>query len=289
MGLTAQYIVVFSILTHKQGSFISPLTRAHHAAIDRLLEISTGHPSRRGGKKTVLFMEPTESLSIQEKAPARLKGVGDSLWVTFDPGQPRERLHAELKRIFERLRHLAVNARVILDSGEENGHEVLIGDLAHYLKENFDVGMVTSPPKKRVVQAEEHRQKGVADAWRYRRSEVLMISGRVRSGQTIEARKHLVLLGDVNPGGQVTAGGDILIIGSLCGNAMAGQPDNETAIVMALDFRPTQVQIGGFVAAGLPPRQEKVAEYAHVEEGNIMVEDYLKAGPFGKLPWPELR
>ncbi|MDX9785808.1 MAG: septum site-determining protein MinC [Desulfobacterales bacterium] len=227
--------------------------------------------------------------SGQEQIPARLKGVGDSLWVTFDPTQSRDRLKDELKRIFERLRHLAVNARVILDPGEENGHDVLIGDLAAYLKESFDVGMVTAPPKKRTIQAESHRKKEMDDAWRYRRSDVLMISGRVRSGQKIEARKHLVLLGDVNPGGQVTAGGDILIMGRLCGNAIAGYPDNETAIVMALDFRPTQVQIGGFVAAGLPPRSEKGAEFAHVEEGSILVEDYLKVDPYSKLPWPELR
>ena len=96
-------------------------------------------------------------------------------------------------------------------------------------------------------------------------------------------------MGDVNPGGQVIAGGDILIMGRLRGNAVAGTPDNEAAIVMALDFRPTQVQIGGFIAAGLPPRPEKVMEYAHVEAGAIIVEDYLKADPFGKLPWPEVR
>lgn len=228
-------------------------------------------------------------LPDQEKLPAKLKGVGDSLWVTFDPTQTRDRLETALKQIFERLRHLAVNARVILDPGEENGHEPLIGSLGTYLKENFAVGMVTAPPPKRSVETETHRRKEMGDAWRYRRSEVLMISGRVRSGQKIEAKKHLVLMGDVNPGGQVTAGGDILVLGRLCGHALAGHPDNETAIVMALDFRPTQVQIGGFVAAGLPAGSDKVAEYAHVEGGGIVVEDYLKADPFSKLPWPEIR
>jgi septum site-determining protein MinC len=228
-------------------------------------------------------------LSEQRKPPARLKGVGDSLWVTFDPGRPRDQLQAELKRIFERLRHLAINARVILDPGEENGHEVLIGALGAYLKECFDVGMVSAPPKKRPDSAEAHPKMERPETWRYRRSDVLMVSGRVRSGQKVEARRHLVLMGDVNPGGEVIAGGDILVLGRLCGNAVAGSPDNESAIIMALDFRPTQVQIGGFVAAGLPAGAEKVAEYAHVEEGRLVVEDYLKADPFGKQPWPEIR
>jgi septum site-determining protein MinC len=227
--------------------------------------------------------------SEQTTPSARLKGVGDSLWVTFDPSRTREQLQDELKRIFERLRHLAVNARVILDPGEENGHEALIGVLGTYLKETFDVGMVSAPQKRRPDVGEAHRKQERPETWRYRRSDVLMVSGRVRSGQKVEARKHLVLMGDVNPGGEVIAGGDILILGRLCGNAMAGSPDNESAIIMALDFRPTQVQIGGFVAAGLPPTGEKVAEYAHVEEGRLVVEDYLTADPFGKLPWPEIR
>lgn len=225
----------------------------------------------------------------QEKLPARLKGVGDSLWVTFDPTQPSSRLQSELTKIFERLRHLSVNARVILDPGEENGHDVLIGRLGTYLKENFDVGLVSAPPPKRSVRTEQARRRELSDSWRFKRSDVLMITGRVRSGQKIEAKKHLVLMGDVNPGGQVSAGGDILVMGRLCGIALAGQPDIETAIVMALDFRPTQVQIGGFVAAGLPPGSEKVAEYAHVEDGSIIVEDYLKADPYSKIPWPEVR
>ena len=48
-----------------------------------------------------------------------------------------------------------------------------------------------------------------------------------------------------------TAGGDILVIGSLCGTAAAGQTDNRDAIILALDFRPIQVKIGSVVAAGL--------------------------------------
>jgi septum site-determining protein MinC len=209
--------------------------------------------------------------------------------VTLDPTLPVEHLQTELHRIFQRLKHLAVNARVILDPGEENGHEALIKSLGRFLKESFDVGMVTGPPEKRSKMTEETRQKGAAASWRYRRSDVLMMSGRVRSGQKVESKGHLVLMGDVNPGGQVIAGGDILVMGSLLGTASAGIPENETTIILSLDFRPTQVQIGGYVAAGLPQDKENVAEYAHVENGGIVVENYLKKDPFGKMPWPEVR
>jgi septum site-determining protein MinC len=115
------------------------------------------------------------------------------------------------------------------------------------------------------------------------------VTGRVRSGQKVEAGKHLMLLGDVNPGGQVTAGGDIFIMGSLRGTATAGSPDDTSSIILALDFRPSQIQIGGFVAAGTPSDPGTAAEFARVENGGIVVEPYLKANPFGKIPWPEIR
>jgi septum site-determining protein MinC len=129
----------------------------------------------------------------------------------------------------------------------------------------------------------------VEDAWRHYRSEVLMLMGRVRSGQKVTAGNHLLILGDVNPGAEVWAGGDILIMGSLRGTAVAGQPENEKAIVLALDFQPTQIQIGGIVGAGLPPSSKKQVEFAHVENDTIVVEAYLDANAFGRLPWLQVR
>jgi septum site-determining protein MinC len=229
------------------------------------------------------------AMENRENRPVRLKGVRDSLWVTLDPTLSMDQLQTELSKIFQRLKHLAVNARVILDPGEEKGHEALIGRLGSFLKESFNVGMVSPPPTKTFLPAENPRKPQMTASWRYRRSEVLMMSGRVRSGQKVEAKGHLVLMGDVNPGGQVIAGGDVLVMGSLRGSATAGVPDNESAVILSLDFRPTQIQIGGYVAAGLPPGGKNGAEYAHVENGRVVVENYLKANPYGKMPWPEVR
>jgi septum site-determining protein MinC len=225
----------------------------------------------------------------QERSPVRLKGMGDSLCVTLDPQQSADYLQNELGRLFEPLKHVAANARVTFDVGGQAGCEDLIENLGKFLKETFGVGSVSALRKKRLITEEMLRQRDVEHSWNQYRSDVLMLAGRVRSGQKVTAEKHLLILGDVNPGAEVAAGGDIIIMGSLCGIAAAGQPDNHEVIVIALDFRPTQVQIGGFVAAGLPPSSEKTAEFAYVENGNIVVEHYLKANPFGKMPWPQVR
>ncbi len=221
--------------------------------------------------------------------PARLKGVGDSLCVTLDPDQPLDDLQAELDSVFRQMSHRTLNARITLDIGDQEGYEDLVQDLGTFLKETFAVASVSRFPKKRPPSEQGRRKQDVERSWHHYRSDVLMLTGRVRSGQKVTARRHLLILGDVNPGAEVLAGGDILIMGSLRGTVAAGQPHDEGAIVLALDFQPTQVQIGGIVAAGLPPSPGSSAEFAHVENRFIVVEDYLNANPFGRLPWPEVR
>ena len=178
----------------------------------------------------------------------KLKGVGEGIRVSLDPSQPIETLQADLRIAFERLKHVAFNARVILEPQGEEEHKELIDGLACFLKENFAVGSVTVPPRKRPQSEERFRQQDLVQGWQNRRSDALILAGRVRSGQNVTAKKHLVLLGDVNPGGEVIAGGDILILGSLSGTAAAGQPNQGEAVVLALDFRPIQVQISTVIA-----------------------------------------
>ncbi len=225
----------------------------------------------------------------QEKFPVQLKGIGDSITVMLDPKQSLDYLKEELTRIFKPLDHLAANARIVLDAGGGDGHDELIKNLGDFLKVNYHVGEVTQAQRDYAKLRYRPRQREIGDGLYSRRSDVLMMAGRVRSGQKIHAKKHFLLLGDVNPGGEIIAGGDILIMGSLRGEAIAGQPDNEQALILALDFRPTQVQIGLIVAAGLPESSQRTAEFAHVLGGRIIVEEYLKTYPFGNLPWPEIR
>ncbi len=226
---------------------------------------------------------------IEEKEPSvKLKGVGDGFRVTMNPAVPEDQLKQEVKNLFERLKHLAINARVILDIGNAKGYESLIANMSSYLKDNFHVGIVTTPPEKRSIPVERIRQRDLSKGWTNHRSEVLMLRGRVRSGQSIKAKKHLVIMGNVNPGAEISAGGNIIVIGRLMGQIHAGCPDNEDAIVFALDFRPTQIQIGGIVAVGSDEKSVSGAEFACIDDGRIIVQNYLETEPFGKIPWPEV-
>lgn len=233
-------------------------------------------------------------MNTNEDLPVRIKGVGDSLWVSVDPARSLEHLQEALIKPFERLRHLAVNAKIVIDSSrpEESGEpsEELIGNLGRFLQERFHVGHVSKPPEKKSgVNRERIRHQDLGNAWHHYRSEALIVAGRVRSGQKIAAKNHLIIMGDLNPGAEAVAGGDILVMGTLSGKAQAGQPDNEEAFIMALNFRPTQVQIGGIVAAGLCSGGNGSPEFACIENQAIVVCDYQKDNPFKQLTWPQVR
>ncbi len=73
--------------------------------------------------------------------------------------------------------------------------------------------------------------------------------GILRSGQCIEYPGSIVIIGDVNPGAQVLAGGNVIVLGTLKGVVHAGQDERAyKPFVMALGMYPVQIGIGDVIA-----------------------------------------
>ena len=79
--------------------------------------------------------------------------------------------------------------------------------------------------------------------------------GNLRSGQIIESASSITVVGDVNPGAKVVSMGNVVILGSLKGNAQAGAGGNRSSFIFALEMRPIQLQIGDLIAKS--PDKEK--------------------------------
>lgn len=79
-------------------------------------------------------------------------------------------------------------------------------------------------------------------------AEPLYLEKTVRSGEEVRHPGHIILLGDLNPGGIVIADGDILIWGRLRGITHAGASGNRECLIMALQMEPTQLRIADAVA-----------------------------------------
>ncbi|HBT16224.1 MAG TPA: septum site-determining protein MinC [Firmicutes bacterium] len=106
-----------------------------------------------------------------------------------------------------------------------------------------------------------------------KQAEVLFFKGTVRSGQRLENDGHIVIKGDVNPGGEVVASGDIIILGALRGIAHAGARGNLQAEIIALTISPVQLRIAHIFSRTPEGREERQGpEIAHIKGEKIVVQ-----------------
>jgi septum site-determining protein MinC len=99
----------------------------------------------------------------------------------------------------------------------------------------------------------------------------------LRGGQKEVFEGDVVVMGDVNQGAEILAGGDVVVVGSLRGMVHAGYPDNTEAVVVALNLTPLQLRIGPLIARGDDTHNNRRAphpEVARIKTEHIMIEPY---------------
>ncbi len=114
-------------------------------------------------------------------------------------------------------------------------------------------------------------------------SKTEVVPRTMRAGVRIEKAGNVIVLGDVNPGAELIAGGDIIVSGTLRGMAHAGVSGRESAIIYAQHIAAPQVRIahamarapeGSSLASLRPAPASDVAEIARLESGQIVIEPY---------------
>jgi len=105
-------------------------------------------------------------------------------------------------------------------------------------------------------------------------SDAVIINRTLRSGQRVKHQANVVIVGDVNPGAEVIAGGDIIVFGRLRGVVHAGAGGSKDSQVAALKLNPTQLRIASLIARSPDDSDSSKlqAERAFIEEDQIMVE-----------------
>ena len=101
----------------------------------------------------------------------------------------------------------------------------------------------------------------------------------MRSGVILDHAGHVIVFGDVNPGAEVRATGNIVVLGRLRGTAHAGI-GQDVGFILALRLEPQQLRIGRQVARAADsdtPGTEPEIAYGTGQQ--IIVERYQ-----GKLP-----
>jgi len=222
---------------------------------------------------------------MEEKV--RLKGDRQGLRLYLDEEAPFEEILAGLERQLRRGEGFFRGSSLMVDVGnrELNREEVLA--LAALLEKwgvelralgtdnrqsrgaIREAGLRSVPSSAAPAAPAEAPQRPSASA------DALFITRTVRSGQSFRHHGAVTVVGDVNPGAEVIAGGDVVVWGRLRGFVHAGAIGDEQAIVCALELSPTQLRIAGLVSR--PPEEAPPStgpEVAHIEGGRIVVEPW---------------
>jgi septum formation inhibitor MinC len=103
----------------------------------------------------------------------------------------------------------------------------------------------------------------------------LLLRETVRSGRAIRYKGHVVVIGDVNPGAEIIAGGNVIVWGKLRGLVHAGAAGDTGAVICAMELSPTQLRIANQIAISPPDRQRKFTpEMAAIRDGQIIAEPW---------------
>jgi septum site-determining protein MinC len=101
--------------------------------------------------------------------------------------------------------------------------------------------------------------------------------GTLRGGQALHNLGNLVVIGDVNPGAELVASGDVVVFGALRGVAHAGAQGDRSARVIALELAPTQLRIATLIATSDPGTKSRGPEHASIVDERILVVPFAEA------------
>ena len=218
-------------------------------------------------------------------ANIEVKGIRDGLLFTVESGEWPEGRSALLAHLEER-RQFFHGAKVTLDIG----NHVLDTDGLESLRDQISekglllVGVLSNSPTTNQasrslgldVEVSQSHPKPAAQPFdtSVEGDAAILVQRTLRSGNSITYPGHVVVIGDVNPGAEIVAGGNIVVWGRVRGTLHAGAQGDEAAVVCALELTPTQLRIAGVIS--ITPTQDEtlVPEIVHLEDGHVVAEPW---------------
>jgi septum site-determining protein MinC len=216
----------------------------------------------------------------------QIKGIREGLLVTLGDGDWEEIQQALLEQLDQQTEFLR-GARLAIDVGNlalkatEMGRlrsEILdrqltlwavISDSPTTIQTAQTLGLAT-----RLTKPRPELTIAKLDTSLHGGEQAVLFHRTLRSGFSIETPGHVIIIGDVNPGAEVIAGGNILVWGRLRGMAHAGAEGNQQAIVCALDLSPTQLRIAGKISVTPQRRGKSQPEMARLQNDQVIAEPW---------------
>jgi septum site-determining protein MinC len=225
----------------------------------------------------------------ENPAVINIKGIRDSLLATLGSGAWSDLQSALVESIDERPAFFR-GARLALDVAGQVLHVAELTALRDVLSERGislwavlsespvteqtaqNLGLATRLSKP--VRPEASPQAAREAAGEAPENAALWVQQTVRSGQKIVYEGNVVIMGEVNPGAEILAGGSVVVWGRLRGVVHAGAQGNQQAVVCALELSPTQLRIAGEIAISPERKGKSRPEIARLKDGRLVAEPW---------------
>jgi septum site-determining protein MinC len=213
----------------------------------------------------------------------QIKGIRDGLLATFLDAPWEDQRTALLAQIDERTAFFQ-GARLAMDVGSQILKVNDLVDLRDHLSErNVTLWAIVSDSPTteqtsqllglatRISKPRPEEQRQYADT--ITDDTALFINKTVRSGTRIEFPGNIVIVGDINSGAEIVAGGNVIVWGRVRGMIHAGSKGDRSAFICALDLSANQLRIADEVSATLKPQKDPRPEVASINnEGRLQAE-----------------
>jgi septum site-determining protein MinC len=215
-----------------------------------------------------------------------VKGIKNGILIDAGDGDWKERERALLDHIDQNLAFFT-GARLVVNVGNRDLNSPALADLRNELSDreiklwavlsksaateraSQDLGLII-----KLDQSSPVPDKGSINST-LEGEEAVFLRRTLRSGHKVIHPGHIIVIGDVNPGAELVAGGNIIVWGRLRGVVHAGAMGDTEAVVCSLDLSPTQLRIADKISVS-PPRKGKTRpEVARLENGQVTARDWL--------------
>lgn len=208
--------------------------------------------------------------------PVVIKATRSGIIVILDDKIPFNELKVNIAEKFRASSKFLGNAQVVLAL---RGRKLSVDEqrqVVEIISDSCDIQIMYLMEEDEAVEEEFGRMLS-AGIEEMNKNTGTFYKGTIRSGQELEFEKSVVIMGDVNSGATIISKGNIVVLGSLKGNAYAGVSENTNAFVVALNMEPVQIRIGNLIARSPDKKDEsREPKIAFAENGTIYIENVTR-------------
>jgi septum site-determining protein MinC len=217
----------------------------------------------------------------------QIKGIREGLLLTLTEGGTWEEAQQAILEHLDQQAEFLRGARLALNLGERTLNVTELSKLRSEISERGvslwavlslspktedtaqTLGLATKISKPAPRKTTQQLETTIFDG-----ENAILVQRTLRSGYNLTYPGHVTVIGDINPGAEIIASGNIIVWGHLRGLVHAGAEGNIEAIVCALDLSPTQLRIAGQIA-NINKKSKKIQpEIAFLENKQVVVEPW---------------